>query len=54
MNQTKSLPQFNLRLEPKLKTELMEAAQRNFRSLNSEIVVRLTASVEAEKEKAPN
>jgi len=52
METPKRLPQFNLRLEAKLKDELTEAAQRNFRSLNSEITVRLATSLEAEKEKA--
>lgn len=54
MDQTRRLPQFNLRLDSKLKEDLTEAAQRNFRSLNSEITVRLAASIEMEKGKAPN
>ncbi|WP_419721422.1 Arc family DNA-binding protein [Paraburkholderia tropica] len=54
MKGAKCLPQVNLRLDQKLKDELTEAAQRNFRSLNSEITVRLTATLEAEKGKAPN
>ncbi|MDE1011974.1 MAG: Arc family DNA-binding protein [Paraburkholderia fungorum] len=54
MKGAKRLPQVNLRLDQKLKDDLTEAAQRNFRSLNSEITVRLAATLEAEKGKAPN
>ncbi len=35
----------NLRLPPELKKELVEQARRNDRSLNSEIVARLRASL---------
>lgn len=45
---------FQLRLDRVVKESLAEMAQRNFRSLNAEINARLAASLDAEKEKAPN
>lgn len=43
---------FGLRMEPELKTWLAEQAQKNFRSLNAEIIYRLRASREKEGQAA--
>jgi hypothetical protein len=54
MKNARELPKVMLRIDQALKERLQESAQRNFRSLNSEINVRLNESYEAEqKEKAP-
>lgn len=52
MKNARTLPKVMVRLEQEIKDQLTEAAQRNFRSLNNEIHMRLAASLEAEKEKA--
>lgn len=44
---------FGLRMAPELKELLMKKAGENKRSLNSELVTRLEASLKAEKENAP-
>lgn len=50
----KTFSQINIRVSPDMKERLIERAQSNFRSLNSEIERRLLESLEAEKGKAPN
>lgn len=45
---------FVLRLDAGMRDELKVIAAQNRRSMNSEIISRLAASLEAEKEKAPN
>lgn len=40
---------FGLRMQPELKGWLAEQAQRNFRSLNAEIVMRLEQSRQTER-----
>ena len=42
-------PAFNLRMEPAMKIRLQAAAEENKRSLNSEIVWRLTQSLDGWK-----
>lgn len=43
-----SIPPFGLRMHPDLKSRVEDAARRNGRSLNAEIVSRLELSLEAE------
>lgn len=45
--------QFKLRLPDGLRNEIKDAAKANGRSMNAEIVVRLEASFEADRELAP-
>jgi hypothetical protein len=48
---TKKDPQLRIRLPKELKDWIEEGAQRNGRSINSEVVVRLKEIMEAEKKK---
>jgi plasmid stability protein len=45
---------FMLRLDTGMRDELKVIAAKNRRSMNSEIIARLSESMAAEKEKAPN
>jgi plasmid stability protein len=45
---------FMLRLDTGMRDEIKVVAAKNRRSMNSEIIARLAASLEAEKGKAPN
>ena len=47
-NPMRNINPFGLRLQPELKSVLEDAAEKNKRSLNAEIVARLEASVEPE------
>jgi len=54
MKGARQMPGVLVKMPPELKDSLSERAQQSFRSLNAEIVMRLTQSVDGEKEKAPN
>jgi len=46
---TKDFPRVQLRLPPEVYDALNEAAIKNFRSLNSEVILRLVQSIEAKE-----
>lgn len=52
---TRQQPQMKIRLPAELKTAIEDRAQRNFRSINNEVLSRLVDSLsrEAQKENAP-
>lgn len=49
MQNSRQMPQFNMRMPPNLKDWLQQKASDNFRSLNSEIVARLNESRKQEE-----
>jgi hypothetical protein len=54
MKGARQMPGVLVKMPQELKISLNERAQHSFRSLNAEIVMRLSTSLEAEKEKASN
>ncbi len=52
MKGSRQMPAVMVRMPLDLKGQLSDVAQRSFRSLNAEIVMRLSQSLEAEKENA--
>jgi predicted HicB family RNase H-like nuclease len=54
MKNAREMPKVMVRMDPEVKDRLMEAAQRNFRSLTNEIYARLVESLATKNEKAPN
>ncbi len=49
MKETQSAPQLKLRIPAEMRDWLQEKAQRNFRSMNAEVVHRLEQSRQAEQ-----
>lgn len=50
MQNSRNLPQVNLRVSPALKEWIAKKAESNFRSMNSEIVARLEESKKREEQ----